>query len=145
MKDINMEQTIKSLKMKRILLFPMLFLLLSACNKKEVVAPDFDVAIAQGKTTFKVGEQIDFTFSGKPDYITFYSGEAGKMYEFRDRITAGARTDIGVPLQNMTTQLLTYPYSYATEGTYTVTFVVSNTSVYGSIADVKQIVLSIVP
>lgn len=145
MKDINIVQTIKSLKMKRILLFPILFLLLSACNKKEVVAPDFNVAVAQGKTTFKVDEQIDFTFSGNPNYITFYSGEAGKMYEFRDRITAGARTDIGVPIQNMTTQLLTYPYSYKEEGTYTVTFVVSNTSVYGSITDVKQIVLSIVP
>lgn len=145
MKDINMQQTIKLIKMKRILLFPILFLLLSACNKKEVVAPNFNVAIAQGKTTFKVGEQIDFTFSGNPNYITFYSGETGRMYEFRDRITAGARTDIGVPIQNMTTQLLSYPYSYTQEGTYKVTFVVSNTSVYGSISDVKEIVLSITP
>ncbi|WP_316811775.1 DUF5017 domain-containing protein [Pedobacter heparinus] len=131
--------------MKRIFLFPILFLLVSACNKKEVVAPDFKVGIEQDKTTFKVGEQINFIFSGNPNYITFYSGETGRMYEFRDRVTAGARTDVGVPLQNMTTQLLSYPYSYAAEGTYKVTFVVGNTSIYGSVSDVKEIVLSIVP
>jgi hypothetical protein len=145
MKDINRQQTIKLLKMKKIFLFPVLFLLLLACNKKEVLAPDFNVTIAQGKTTFKVGEQIDFTFSGNPNYITFYSGEAGRIYEFRDRITAGARTDTGVPIQNMTTRLLTYPYTYTAEGTYKVTFAVSNTSVYGSINDIKEIELSIVP
>lgn len=130
--------------MKKILLLPILCLLLSACNKKEVLAPDFNVSIGQEKTTFKVGEQVDFTFSGNPNYITFYSGEPGHIYEFRDRITAGARTDIGVPIQNMTTRLLTYSYIFTAEGTYKVTFAVSNTSVYGSINDIKEIELSIV-
>lgn len=131
--------------MKKILLLYVFLMTLFACNKKEVQPPNFNVSIDQGKTTFKVDEQINFNFAGNPNYITFYSGEDGRMYEFRDRITSGARSDIGVPLQNMTTQLLTYPYSYAKAGTYRATFVVSNTNVYGSISDVKEIVLTIVP
>ena len=131
--------------MKKIFLLPVLLLILSACNKKEVLTPNFNISIDQGKTTFKVDEQITFNFSGNPNYITFYSGEDGRMYEFRERVTAGARTDIGVPLQNMTTQLLTYPYSYTKAGTYKATFVVSNINIYGSISDFKEIVLTIVP
>ncbi|MDR6782107.1 hypothetical protein ABIE26_001404 [Pedobacter africanus] len=131
--------------MNKIFILPVLLLILMGCNKKEVVAPDFKVSTENDKTAFKVDEQINFNFSGNPNYITFYSGEDGRMYEFRERITAGARTDIGVPLQNMTTQLLTYSYSYAKAGTFKATFVVSNTNVYGSISDVKEIVLTIVP
>jgi len=55
---------------------------LGACNKVEVVQPNFTVVA--DKTTAKVGEEITFNFSGDPDQISFYSGEALKDYAFKD-------------------------------------------------------------
>lgn len=131
--------------MKKIFLFPVLLLLLSACNKKEVAAPGFGVTTEKNVTTFKAGDEVNFLFSGNPDYITFYSGEAGHMYEFRDRVTATARTDVGVPVKNMTTRVTSYSYTFAAAGTYKVTFDASNTSIYGSKPDVKEIDITIEP
>lgn len=59
---------------------------LASCEKKEVDAPAFNVSTT--KTTYAPGEPVVFQFSGDPQMITFYSGENGKKYEFRDRIVA---------------------------------------------------------
>lgn len=128
---------------KKIFLLPLILLVITACNKKEVTEPDFNVSTSQ--TTFKAGEPVDFQFSGNPDYITFYSGEAGREYQYRDRITAGARTDIGVPLKNMTTKLDGYSYTFAAAGTYTVTFDAANINIYGTKEDVKQLTVTVEP
>lgn len=61
--------------------------LLSACeNNDEISAPDFNVTT--DKTTFKVGDTVQFNFKGKPNILTFYSGELGTNYAFKDRFTA---------------------------------------------------------
>ncbi|MNK00525.1 hypothetical protein D3C87_183100 [compost metagenome] len=60
-----------------------LVVLLSACTKEKVQAPEFDVQTTA--LTYKVGEEITFKFSGNPENITFYSGEEGKKYEYRNR------------------------------------------------------------
>lgn len=40
-----------------------------------------------GKTiTVKAGTPVDFKLAGDPDYLTFFSGEAGKEYKNRERI-----------------------------------------------------------
>lgn len=107
--------------------------------------PDFNISIEDGKTTFKVDETVNFVLSGNPNYITFYSGETGKEYQYKDRIENGARTDTGVPLKNMTTKLTSYAYTFKTEGSYKVTFVVSNTNVYGSREMVKELDIQVEP
>ena len=57
---------------------------------------------------YQVGDTVDFSFSGNPDMITFYSGEAGTNYDFRERTTAE-----GTPQMQFT--------SYAQYGTQTKT------------------------
>ncbi|WP_298741145.1 DUF5017 domain-containing protein [uncultured Chitinophaga sp.] len=63
-----------------------LFCLLVSCRKLEVAAPNFDVSISG--STFKVGDTVRFSFSGQADNITFYSGEPGFNYQYKDRTAA---------------------------------------------------------
>lgn len=59
-------------------------LLATSCDDSlEVTVPqDFDVTTE--KTTYAAGEEITFELSGNPSIITFYSGEAGNDYQYRD-------------------------------------------------------------
>jgi len=52
------------------------------CNKVEVTMPTFDVQVET--LTYKVGDMVDFTFTGDADQITFYSGETMKDYAYID-------------------------------------------------------------
>ncbi|WP_345951350.1 DUF5017 domain-containing protein [Mucilaginibacter sp. PAMB04274] len=73
--------------MKRYLIMPALLLALSACNKVKVTPPsDFDVKASKINMTTK--DTVYFSFSGNPDYITFYSGEPNHRYENRERLSA---------------------------------------------------------
>lgn len=66
--------------------------LLTACNKQLSNADsNFDVNV--NATTVNVGDTNRFSFTGNPDVITFYSGETGSRYEYRNRDTAN-----GTPL-----------------------------------------------
>src|SRR5690606_36031993 len=63
--------------------FLMLFLLCLGCNKDHKVdIPDFDVSVE--KVTVGVNEEVMFSFQGEPRFITFYSGEIGQEYSFKD-------------------------------------------------------------
>lgn len=53
-----------------------------SCNRLEVDNVDFNVEVES--SIVKVGENVRFNFTGNPDYITFYSGEAGSRYEKRE-------------------------------------------------------------
>ena len=66
----------------------------SSCNKEmtkgledvEVsVAPGENVAVDGMVVTVNRGEPVKFDISGEPDFVTFYSGEQGHQYAFRDR------------------------------------------------------------
>lgn len=73
--------------MKRIYYLIFCALLFSACDKTlEVDDLHFDVKT--DKTSYKAGDTVNFIFSGKPDNITFYSGETGSKYKFRERLNA---------------------------------------------------------
>ncbi|MEA5402761.1 DUF5017 domain-containing protein [Arcicella sp. DC2W] len=74
------------------LLLLILPMLLVGCNTVEFVEPTFDVSTEA--TTFKVGQNVTFTFSGTPDNITFYSGELGKYYTYRQRTKADSATNL---------------------------------------------------
>jgi hypothetical protein len=62
------------------------YITLSGCEKLQLDELQFDVKTS--KTVFKVGEEVVFDFTGNPDNITFFSGETGKQYEFKDRTSA---------------------------------------------------------
>lgn len=70
------------LKSKYFLFFALSVLLLS-CRDDEVETPTFDVSLE--KNEYKVGDSIVFSFNGNPDFITFYSGETGYEYRYKDR------------------------------------------------------------
>lgn len=78
--------------MKKIFILLLAAATLSSCLKikQEPVTPDFDVTVV--KATVKLGDPAYFNLNGNPDYITFYSGEQGAKYDYRERSTAN-----GVP------------------------------------------------
>ncbi|WP_345955488.1 DUF5017 domain-containing protein [Mucilaginibacter sp. PAMB04168] len=73
--------------------------LIYSCKDKNVEAPEFNVDT--DKAEYKVGEAVNFKISGDPDVISFYSGEKGKEYQFKDRTTANGKVSL-----SMTTQVL---------------------------------------
>lgn len=72
--------------MKKIFIYFMAFctLLVTSCDDSlEVMVPhDFGVTIE--RVSYSVGEEVVFNFSGNPGIITFYSGEIGNDYEYRE-------------------------------------------------------------
>lgn len=57
---------------------------LVACNKRDKLdTPDFNVTTERSE--YKAGDSIIFKFTNSPDLITFYSGEPGYEYQFKDR------------------------------------------------------------
>lgn len=85
--------TIKIKKMKHLIFaISTLLVVLSGCAKDKVEAPEFEVNTAA--LTYKVGEEITFKFSGNPDNITFFSGEDGKKYEFRNRTSLPGKLQV---------------------------------------------------
>ncbi|MEQ7801154.1 DUF5017 domain-containing protein [Pedobacter sp. ASV1-7] len=55
-----------------------------ACQKSEPEKPTFNVTTAQQE--YKIGDTVLFSIRGYADLISFYSGEPGKEYRFKDRI-----------------------------------------------------------
>lgn len=54
---------------------------LSSCKKQEqVVAPEFDVQVTNA--TVKAKEPVTFNFTGSPGFLSFYSGEITKDYNY---------------------------------------------------------------
>lgn len=59
----------------------------SSCDHDEIYEPlDFAVRLAP-TNTYRVGEPVVFNFEGNADYITFWSGDVGHEYRYRDRTT----------------------------------------------------------
>lgn len=54
--------------------------LLASCQKTDIESPD-DFSVTLANPTVTTSDTVTFQFSGKPDIITFYSGEPGKTYE----------------------------------------------------------------
>jgi len=78
--------------LKNIIAPVVMLAVLTSCKKDiEQSKLAFDVTVInnalQPATTFKVGDTVNFKFNGNPDKITFYSGEIGYRYQYRDRVT----------------------------------------------------------
>jgi hypothetical protein len=64
-----------------------LVLALSSCRKdNDLTTPVFEVSA--DKTNVAVNEQVTFRFTGIPNNISFYSGEAGREYDNTQRLSA---------------------------------------------------------
>lgn len=71
-------------KISAIVAFAFLF---SACQKN-IKVPDLNFDVKLSQTTYKVGDTVKFIITGNPDNITFFSGEPGMKYEYRERLKA---------------------------------------------------------
>jgi hypothetical protein len=64
--------------------------LFTACSKDQRVRSlDFDATAEV--STLNTGDTAKFYFTGEPDFISFYSGEPGHRYAYRDRISAAGK------------------------------------------------------
>lgn len=80
------------MKQQCINLLIVIMVMATSCSKEKdaTVPDDFTVtAVAHG---YKAGDTVQFTLTGKPDMILFYSGEPGKIYENRNRTSAVGTT-----------------------------------------------------
>jgi hypothetical protein len=75
-------------KIYTFLLFSFIIFLFNACKKDEVQDVNFNVSVT--KNLYSVKDSVEFKIEGNPDIITFYSGEPGRNYDFKDRTV---RTD----------------------------------------------------
>ncbi|HEY0667952.1 MAG TPA: DUF5017 domain-containing protein [Sphingobacteriaceae bacterium] len=67
---------------------------LSACEKEQDEnLSDFDVKT--DATVYKVGEKVTFNLTGNPLQITFYSGEPGRIHEYRSGRVLGVEKLFG--------------------------------------------------
>lgn len=59
--------------------------LLTACEGafNDVLEPSFDVTVSS--LSYEVNQPITFDFTGNSDIVTFYSGESGSEYQYKDR------------------------------------------------------------
>ena len=57
---------------------------LTSCRKEFEKVDDVDFDVHATSSVFKVGEPAVFEMSGNPDFITFYSGETGSDYAYKD-------------------------------------------------------------
>jgi hypothetical protein len=64
----------------------------SGCEKYQI--DDLTFSVTTPKTSYKVGEEVTFNFEGNPDNITFYSGEIGKQYEFKNRTSGSGKAEL---------------------------------------------------
>jgi hypothetical protein len=77
--------TIKLYKMKKLLIASVILFFLASCQKTYELATPDDFSVELEKASYKVGEPVRFIINGKPENIVFWSGEAGRKYEFRKR------------------------------------------------------------
>lgn len=125
------------------------FISLNSCQKNEVATPKFDVSSEipfwSGNYSVKINIPVKFLIDGNADFITFYSGEIGREYQYRDRIIlpSGLATtrDKGIAIKGFSENSLTnFSYLYSTPGNFTATFVATNHTKYG---DEKTVVINI--
>lgn len=73
--------------------------LLATGGCEEDYVNSFEFGISTPATTYEAGEPVTFEFTGNPDFISFYSGETGKRYEY-----AGRASEAGTPTLQFTSQ-----------------------------------------
>lgn len=84
--------------MKKIFLLIFCSALLLSCNK-DIEVSDISFNVTAAETTVQVGKPVKFNLSGNPDNVTFYSGEFGKDFDFKDKRILTPKTTISFDAQ----------------------------------------------
>jgi hypothetical protein len=130
-----------------ILLFTVI--LFGACQKNEVLEPAFDsgseIPFWDSHYYVQRNSDVKFLFDGEADFITFFSGETGREYKFRERtvLPNGTATapDKGIAIKGFAdNKMSSFSYKYVTAGSYMATFVATNRTTYGT---AKTVVVNI--
>ncbi len=113
--------------MKRYIAIIAALLFLMSCSKDyELVSPSLEVS---APLVVKVGQKVEFSLSGRQDILTFWSGEFGSDYSYKDVERIGEANDISLTFSTTTTagaagypNPSSLPFSYSTDfsGEYTV-------------------------
>ena len=70
--------------MKNILLIVIIAVSILACDKVlEIQEPDLNIQVDE--TEYHIGDTVKFEFSGTADFVTFFSGEPGREFQYKDR------------------------------------------------------------
>ncbi len=110
-----------------------LFMCFSCKKEKKIEKLNFDVTTE--KDTYTVGENITFFFSGSPDIISMYSGEAGKNFD---------KGDYAIAVKGVSDKTPSYSYTFSKPGIYHVVFKAKNQNIHGGTEAVREIKLKIV-
>lgn len=62
--------------------------------KKELKINSLNFGVTANATTYNVGDTVHFTFTGNPDFISFYSGVDGNNYDNRNRTTLDGKPQL---------------------------------------------------
>lgn len=80
------------MKLKIVILSTLILSFLTGCDDGLKEKVKFDMTVeSEGSSTIKdtlvvkKSTPVQFNFSGNPDFITFFSGESGHVYEYRER------------------------------------------------------------
>ncbi len=65
------------------LVFSFILIFCNACKKEDVQEVNFNVSVT--KNLYNVKDTVQFNMEGNPDVITFYSGEPGRNFDYKDR------------------------------------------------------------
>lgn len=85
------------MKTKYYLLYAFIGFLNFSCNKSLERNVEFDINIKSNEqvqydgniVTVKKGTPIEFLITGNPNFMTFFSGEEGHQYKYKDRMFVG--------------------------------------------------------
>ena len=86
---------------KYLMIIAALTVVICGC-KKELSQAEADFTVSADKNTITLGDTVRFSFSGNPDVITFYSGLAGKRYEYRERTSAEGTSQLSFRTARLT-------------------------------------------
>lgn len=73
--------------MRTYLIFTVILSVVLASCTKEMKLEELQFDVSPSNTNIATTESVKFNFTGNPDLITFYSGESGSVYEYRNRIS----------------------------------------------------------
>lgn len=131
------------MKLKYITLILLLSISFGCKKVNDTGVNDFEVSTVA--STFNAGEPVVFKLSGNPFQITFYSGETGKEFLYKDTPKPPAtKVDVGRPIKAYADAAVAeFSYIYTVAGTYRVTFVARSTTAYSNSESVKSVDITI--
>ncbi len=108
--------------------------MMTSCEHQVYFPVDYNITLDK-ENTYLAGEPVRFNFKGEVDNVLFYSGETGHQYK-----VAG---DKGVVIKNLQNYMDSYEYVWNDPGTYTATFVGTNSNIEGSSEQVMEFTVTI--